>query len=204
MKLARSLSALAIAALVLFLAGCPARGEGSAPAADGLPAATDGLAVAADSLPAAADGSAPGVSARVLVPGRAVLVRGSESVRGIAGFGRNAIPALFGEYALASTDSGTGLLSVWFTREALVLDETWSSLSCSGLPAGFTLAQSSPAGADSLVVVASTSDYHVVISVPAGFGNLCRFTAVFIERFMFFMRNAVREEDISFPAFLQL
>jgi hypothetical protein len=43
-----------------------------------------------------------------------------------------------------------------------------------------------------------------VISVPAGFGNPCGFTTVLIERFTFFMRNAGREEDISFPAFLQL
>jgi hypothetical protein len=204
MKLTRSLSALAIATLVLLLAGCTAGREGSAPAADGLPAATESPPAAPEGPPAAPDGSVPGVTPGIAVPGRAVLVRGSESVRGVAGFGRNAIPALFGEYALASTGGETWLLSVWFTREALVLDETWSSLSCSGLPAGFTLAQSGPAGSGDLVVVASTSDYHIVISVPAGFGSPCRFAAVFIERFMFFMRNAVREEDISFPAFLQL
>ncbi|MGD9938345.1 MAG: hypothetical protein AB7T74_00950 [Clostridia bacterium] len=184
MKQSRSLPALALAALALLLAGCPAGGEGSAPAASG--------------------DSAPGASARVPVPGQAVLVRGSESVRGVAGFGRNAIPALFGEYAVVSADGETHILSVWFTREALVLDEAWRSLSCSGLPTGFTLAQSGTLEAGLLVVVASTSDYRVVISVPAGFGNPCGFTTVLIERFTFFMRNAGREEDISFPAFLQL
>jgi len=201
MKVRRSLPVLAISALVLLFAGCTVGGEGGTPGAG--------------ELPAAASGSIPGASPKTLLPvlgpapglvpvqGQAVLVRGSESVRGIAGFGRNAIPALFGEYALAATGGEVQILAVWFTREALVLDDAWAALSCSGLPAGFTLAQSSPSGDGSFVVVASTTDYRLVIRLPAGFGSPCRFTAVLLERFMFFMRNAVREEDISFPAFLQ-
>ncbi|MFH2116179.1 MAG: hypothetical protein ABIJ86_16890 [Spirochaetota bacterium] len=178
------LPVLAISAMILLLAGCVVGGEGGAPVA--------------------ANESIQNGSPKVPPQGQAVLIRGSESVRGIAGFGRNAIPALFGEYAFAVTGGETQVLAVWFTREVLVLDEAWSALTCPGLPTGFVLAQSRPSGDDSPVLVASAADYRIVIRLPPGFGNPCRFTAVLIERFIFFIRNAVREEDISFPAFLQL
>ena len=139
-----------------------------------------------------------------LVPGQAKLVRGSESVRGIAGFGRNAIPALFGEYAYAAANGQILGVSVWFTRQALVQDEGWVSLSCPGLPGGFALSQNGSIQDGSLLVLASAEDYSLIIGLPSGFGSPCRFTSVLIERLMFFMRNASREEDISFPAFLRL
>jgi hypothetical protein len=122
----------------------------------------------------------------------------------VAGFGRNAIPALYGEYALPSTSGEMQLVSVWFTRVTLVLDEGWSPRTCPGLPAGIALAQSGQAGDGLLVLVASAADYRMVFRLSPGFGNPCRFISVFLERFTFFMRNASREEDLSFPAFLQL
>lgn len=156
--------------------------------------------MAGDSIPAAD----PIMPAKVLLSGQAILVRGSESVRGIPGFRRNAIPALYGEYALLADGGGTQLVSVWFTRESLVLDETWEPLTCPGLAPGFLLSRSGGAGEGQPILVASTAAYRLVIRLPAGFDNPCRFTSVLIERFMFFIRNASREEDISLPAFLQL
>jgi hypothetical protein len=122
----------------------------------------------------------------------------------VAGFGRNAIPALYGEYALLPVGGELQRVPVWFTRESLVLDTGWSPRSCPGLPAGISLAQSVAAEPGPLVLVASAADYRIVIRFPPGFENPCRFTAVLLERFLFFMRNATREEDLSFPAFLQL
>jgi hypothetical protein len=111
---------------------------------------------------------------------------------------------LFGEYALELDGSGVQLVSVWFTREPVVMDETWGPFSCPGLSVGFTLFLSDTAGEGQLVLASSTAGYRLVISFPSGFGSPCRFIPVFIERFMFFMRNAAREEDLSLPAFLQL
>lgn len=191
----RRLSSFAVSLVLMALMGCVAGNEGGKEVGreDSLPVA-DGMGNTPPPL------SVP----RAPVPGQAMLVRGSESVRGIAGFGRNVIPALYGEYALPSANGGMQAVSVWFTREALVLDEGWSPFSCAGLPAGFALAQSGPAEDGLVLLVASTSDYRLVIRLTSDFGSPCRFIAVLLERFMFFMRNATREEDLSFPAFLQL
>ena len=187
----RRLPSFAVFLVLMALMGCVAGNEvgkeDSLPVADGMETTPPPLSVP-----------------RAPIPGQAMLVRGSESVRGIAGFGRNVIPALYGEYALPSADGGMQTVSVWFTREALVLDEGWSPFSCTGLPAGFALAQSGPAEDGLILLVASTSDYRMVIRLTPDFGSPCRFVAVLLERFMFFMRNATREEDLSFPAFLQL
>lgn len=188
MKPGWSLPALAVFIGILLFAGCTVGEGGWAPAIPG-----ESIPIAVQTLPA-----------KVLQPGQAVLVRGSESVRGIAGFGRNAIPALYGEYALPDGSGAMQIVSVWFTRGTLVLDEGWSPLSCPGLPAGIALSQSGPDGEGQFVVVASTADYRLVLRLPAGFGSPCRFISVLIDRFRFFMSNAIREEDLSLPAFLQL
>jgi hypothetical protein len=56
---------------------------------------------------------------------RAVLVRGSEAVKGLPNFGRNALPGLYGEYRLEPTAKGAEALPerilVWMTQEALYL-----------------------------------------------------------------------------------
>jgi len=142
-----------------------------------------------------------------LQPGRAVLVSGTTAVRGLPGFGRNALPALAGEYAYQPGGSAAGdiiRIPVWFTREMLLFTETWAATPCAGLPVG-TAALALPAGADgSSLWALRTGGYTLFAMMPPDFAEPCRFSAVLAERMAFFQRYAERPEDSSFPAILDI
>ena len=79
---------------------------------------------------------------------RSILVRGAYPVRGLPFFAANALPALVGDYSPAAAGSpGAGaaspaapadVVTVWFTREALVLGSSWKRTSIGGLAAYVT------------------------------------------------------------------
>ncbi len=98
-----------------------------------------------------------------LVPGRALLLSGSTLVKGLPGFGHNALPALAGQYAClpgrsGAQNSGTRTagteprageaaagdpltLRVWMTRVPLVYPPDWkpgAPRTCPAVPAGFS------------------------------------------------------------------
>jgi hypothetical protein len=161
-----------------------------------------------------------------LQPGRAVLVDGSRAVKGLPGFGRNALPALSGIYAYMpagqkpapgappdapgkSAEDGIIQVSVWFTREPLVFPESWktpvqSLATCSTLPSGITMpGMLIPDEETSLWAIGATG-YTLFIAIPDALPDPCRFASVFTERFQFFQRYAERPEDTSFPAILDI
>jgi hypothetical protein len=140
-----------------------------------------------------------------LKPGRAVLVEGSSPVKGLPGFGRNALSALTGAYALVPADgSGQHKVAVWFTREILVKPGDWKKPHCRSPATGFTVltAPAEPDGSSLWSI--SNDEFTLLARMPAGLPDPCAFMAVFAERFSFFYRYAGRPEDVSFPAILEL
>jgi hypothetical protein len=153
---------------------------------------------------AVAKAISPQQDASTRQPGTAVLAEGSRIVVGLPGFGRNALPALYGEYAITVADGVRVRVPVWFTREVLVLPSAWKKAPCRSMTAGFS-ALYAPAEADgSALWTLSTSDYHLFVSVPKEMSDPCAFMSKFSDRFSFFYRYAAQQEDISFPAILEL
>ncbi len=190
---------LCVLCLVLVSAcGINAAGSGEAGSAQRAVDPGEG----ATSIPAAgsADTNFPS-----LQPGRAVLVEGSTPVRGLPGFGRNALQALAGVYAIVPAEgAGAVRVAVWFTREILVKPAEWTRPPCRTAAAGFGLL-AAPVEADgSSLWSLSGIEYTLFVRFPAGFPEPCGFIAVFADRFSFFYRYSVRPEDVSFPAIIEL
>ncbi len=140
--------------------------------------------------------------------GSAVLVSGAERVKGLPCLERNAIAALAGEYAFLPAGSAEGAeplrVSVWFTREPVVLPADWAEPGCKVKPTGFSLA-ASPADSDGSSYWSLDAGSHRLFArVPGGMADPCRFAKVLAERFSFFYRYAERPEDVSFPATLEV
>ncbi len=138
-------------------------------------------------------------------PEWAILVRGVQPVKGIPGFGANAIPALYGEYRLASLAEP---VAVWATREGLYFDpRIWKGRRAGGLAvrersAGTEAAFPVPR---TLVAAESAADWTVVAAFPgdtAGNAEVDRFMRAFAERFARFALAAKLPTDVSFPAVL--
>jgi len=147
--------------------------------------------------------------------GQAILVKGSDPVKGVPGFGKNALPALYGEYAtrIAGEDL---VLRVWATREALYLKtgfwvarktgpytfrEAKASENDDELPAGtaflLTLAERPfPAGG----LGALPDEWSIVFAYPARSVAMERFQQRFLDRFSYFLFQARLSTDVSFPA----
>ncbi|TFG84096.1 MAG: hypothetical protein E4H20_04085 [Spirochaetales bacterium] len=79
------------------------------------------------------------------VEGKAILVRGSASVKGLPFLGQNAIPALTGVYALPAADGKTTFeVPVWYSAEPVLLPAGWVTIAFPGLPAGHSVSGSLP------------------------------------------------------------
>jgi hypothetical protein len=140
-----------------------------------------------------------------LKPGRAVLVEGSAPVKGLPGFGRNALSALYGKYAYPQGSDVPPLeVSVWFTREILVMPATWGKGACRTVPPGFSMLAAPPEADGSVLWSLAGIEYTLFVRIPAGMADPCAFIAVFADRFSFFYRYTTRPEDVSFPAILEL
>ncbi len=148
-----------------------------------------------------------------LQPGRAVLVDGSSLVKGLPGFGRNAMPALRGEYAYLPTgqkpEDSRLRVSVWFTREPLVYPDEWKTpaeglKACTTLPAGISLLAALELDEDTTLWALGGTGSTLFVGVPGTLADPCRFAGIFSERFLFFQRYAERPEDTSFPAILDI
>lgn len=168
----------------------------------------------------------PGPLLDALQPGRAVLVDGSRLVKGLPGFGRNALPALSGEYAYRpaaqkavpgntpstpppSAADDSLRVSVWFTREPLVYPGEWTTpaeglKTCATLPAGISMLGSLELDAATTLWALGATGYTLFVAVPGTLADPCRFATIFTERFLFFQRYAERPEDTSFPSILDI
>jgi len=163
--------------------------------------------VAGQSLVAAelpGTGPAASAAASVAQPGMAVLAEGSRIVAGLPGFGRNALPALYGEYAMTGSSGAQIRVPVWFTREALVLPAAWNKAPCRTMTSGFNAVYAEAEADGSILWTLSTTEYHLLVLVPKDVPDPCAFTARFSDRFSFFFRYAAIPEDVSFPAILEL
>jgi hypothetical protein len=156
-----------------------------------------------DSTAAARDDTGPALLA--LKPGRAVLVEGTAPVRGLPGFGRNALPALYGTYAFPQDGASTPLeIELWFTREILVMPADWGKAPCRTGPLGFTMLAAPTEADGSALWALAGAEYTLLVRFPQGMASPCAFIAVLADRFSFFYRYSARPEDVSFPAILDM
>jgi len=136
--------------------------------------------------------------------GRAILVEGSRIVKGLPGFGRNALSALYGEYSILGEKGTPVRVPVWYTRENLVIPSSWKKTVCRSMTAGFNVLSASEEPDGSSLWILSTTEYHLMVQIPEDIGDSCGFITKFSDRFSFFYRYASVPEDISFPAILEL
>ena len=160
------------------------------------------LAVAA-SLPAqigaASAGTSPTSDTR-----RAILVRGAYAVKGLPFFPPNALPALTGIYGPDTGSAGPASradeISVWYTREALVLGGTWKRTDIGGSEAYLIERPQGP------VIVLKSAGYYLFFELPAGTSpddkGRASFVRAFDRKFLVFFTNAATDAELSFPAYV--
>jgi len=145
-------------------------------------------------------------------PAEAVLFSGPTPVKGIPVYAPNEIPAYRGVYSLESAEKESAekksggpeqarRLSVLFTRQELLVPQTWSSRRCGSwrfyqVPdhETFTLCYRDERGFFLFF-------FFPEIQEPAYW---CGFTGPFIERFLFLFNFVSSETDVPFPAILQV
>lgn len=198
------------AAIYMAVVSCGPVETAGSPSLPGSPSVTGSPAGAGAAMVGAAGGatSAPGTVAPLesLRPGRALLVQGARAVKGLPGLGRNALPALAGEYSYLPAKSGGAALavSVWYTREPVPVPPAWSAAPCEKRPAGYAAWASPPEPDGSVVWALQAQGFTLFIRAPGGMADPCAFASVFAERVSFFERYAERPEDSSFPAVLEI
>lgn len=159
------------------------------------------IAVAASSLPAQTRNPEPAPSAAssgaAASRGTALLIRGTEPIKGLPGFGDNAFAGIYGEYELGGA---TPRVRVWATREPLYFyPDVWKAKSLGGY-AGLERKVES----GSLFAVAIPgSDWTVLAAYVAedlGAAGSDRFFRGFLSRFSLFVVGSKLPTDVSFPA----
>jgi hypothetical protein len=147
--------------------------------------------------------------------GQAILMKGSDPVKGVPGFGKNALPALYGEYTTSVAGEDL-VLRVWATREALYLKAGFWTARKSGT---YTFREAKapenddelPAGTAFLLTLVERpflagglgslpDEWSVVFALPARSVELDRFQQRFLDRFNYFLSQARMPTDASFPA----
>jgi len=177
-----------------------------------------GLCLGAFLAPAGVSAQARG-AAPARSEARALLVRGSASVKGLPNFGRNALPALYGEYRLIGRDDAEGP-RVWMTSEALYLStEDWAPERLAGRASYAARKPASPESPGARLFLfdrpfasegqgAAPRVWTVLMELPA-YGDseaaavYERFVPVFLDRLSYFLANARSQTDVSFPAVLE-
>lgn len=143
---------------------------------------------------------------------RAVLVRGAEAVKGLPGFGTNALPGLAGEYRIDLPSPRTGSFRVWMSAEWLYFAPAdWVRTRVGGKDAY----ESRGAEAGRLVVFdrpftlagqgADPRSWSVLVIIPTGAdaGETDLFVDLLLGRLAYFLGVARAPSDASFPAVLE-
>jgi hypothetical protein len=132
--------------------------------------------------------------------GRAILIHGPETLRGLPFFSPNAIPALGASYLLADK-----AIRVWYTREALWFSDEWHAIPEPSGPGIKQVLRRDDARLG--VIVLRTQRFSLFLSLPDGTGTgagigpeFRRFSAGLVSRFAFFFDNAATDAELSFPA----
>lgn len=145
--------------------------------------------------------AAPHASAQA-APVRAVLVRGTLSVRGVPHLPVNSIPALYGEYRAAA-----GLIRVWVVREELFLTPEWEEFTFKPAGGARIRAYSRPVGTaegPGTAYALRDSSYWILAEVPAPAGDPVPFLDALTVRLAYFAAQARSPSDLSLPAVLEL
>jgi hypothetical protein len=128
--------------------------------------------------------------------GRAILLRGPQAVKEIPFLPPNLLSALRAAYSLRGEE-----VSVLFSAEELVLPREWRSLRCGALrlaevpvDSGFTVCLAESAG----------GPLYLFFSFPRPGGDWCLFVTAFRERFLYLRGFRGGEEEVPFPALLEL
>jgi hypothetical protein len=155
------------------------------------------LALAALALAQDKAASSGGASAAAS-PRRAILVRGASSVKGLPFFPPNAMAALSGAYRPQGAADAADEVSVWYTREAVVLGGAWKRAALAGY-AAFSLER--PRGP---VLALRTPSYSLFFELPAALDSGERaFITAFDRKFPAFFENAATAAELSFPAYVE-
>ena len=134
---------------------------------------------------------------------QAVLLSGPTPVKGISVYTPNRIPAYRGEYSLEGEQGTTGerIIRVLYTRQDLPISQNWSARRC---------------GVWSFYQISEYETFTLCYRSDQGFflffffpeaeepAYWCDFTDPFVERFLFLFNFVDSEEDVPFPAILQL
>jgi len=141
-----------------------------------------------------------------------VLLSGPTPVKGIPVYGPNRIPAYRGVYQIdsgekpggeeaAEDSSGARMLSVLYTRQDLLVLQTWSRRSCGGRR---------------LFQIPDYETFALCYRDERGFflffffpdfqepDYWCGFTDPFIQRFLFLSNFVSSQADVPFPAILEI
>lgn len=144
--------------------------------------------------------AAPSASAQVALA-RAVLVRGTLSVRGVPNFPANSIPALYGEYRLRSST-----IPVWVVRDELYLTPEWAEIPFRS-PTGTRIpAYSRPVTTGEgprTVYALRDSAYWIVAETPLEYADPGPFLEALASRLAYFASQAKSPGDLSLPAVLE-
>jgi hypothetical protein len=156
--------------------------------------------------------AAEAAEARAETPA-AVLLKGAISARGLPFFGPNAIGALYGEYLLgmrardaASAVAAAGgaaasdkarLVSVWYTRESVVLSAAWKSSASYGPGARVLARPEGPA------LFLKGEGYSLFLELAAESPEARSFAQALNRKFAVFFRNAPSDAELSFPSVVE-
>lgn len=154
------------------------------------------LSVAVCALPAQARGPAPALGAAASRVA-ALLVRGTEPVKGLPGFGDNAFAAIYGEYDLGEAIPP---VRVWATREPLYFHpDVWKERRLGGYAGLERVADDG----NLFAVTLTGSEWTVLVAYSEeglGAAGSDRFFRGFLSRFSLFVAGAKLPTDVSFPA----
>lgn len=132
---------------------------------------------------------------------RAILVRGTESVKGLPGFAANAFEAIYGEYRLEASGA---TVQVWATREPLYFDQTaWTKRVGGG---DVSLRRTDADGRVILAAEPSVPGWTAIAAFPPtalAATEMDLFFRLFMERFSHFLVGAKLPTDASFPATIE-
>lgn len=135
-----------------------------------------------------------------------MLVSGADSVRGLPFFSPNAIAALTGVYAvggapiaaapMASAATGAPRITLWYTREAVVLGSAWKRLDLGG-SALYSLPRDS-----GTALCLKSARYALFFELPVDDAANRAFVLAFNRKFLVFFENAPTDAELSFPAYV--
>jgi hypothetical protein len=131
--------------------------------------------------------------------GQAILDRGPLAVHGLPFFPPNALQAYLGEYVVgaAGRDAGGLRVTVYFTREPLVLPAGWRPASC-GQEA---LLRVSGEGEPSFCYVEPGEEgFALFLSFPGESFPWCPWSQAFLQRLRYLLAFSQGSPEIPFPA----